>query len=95
MARKIFVLTHVHELSPDREDLKLIGVYSTERRASAAVDRARLLPGFAQIPDGFHVQSYPLDKDHWIEGFVTELPASQSNKGKRKGKMPRRRRARP
>ena len=95
MASKVFVLTHAHQLSPDREDVKLIGVYSTERRATAAVDRAKLLPGFAQIPEGFHVQCYPLDKDHWAEGFVTELLASPSDKGNHKAKTPRRRRIRP
>jgi len=67
----VFVVEHVHKSSPDVEDVKFIGVYSTADAAGAAVERARSLPGFAESPDGFHVGAYQLDKDHWTEGFVT------------------------
>jgi hypothetical protein len=34
------------------------------------MDRARGLPGFAQEPEGFTIEQYELDKDHWPRGFV-------------------------
>lgn len=72
MSKKVFVLMHAHETSPDVEDIKLIGVYSSEVAAKSAAERTKYLPGFADTPEGFHVQAYQLDKDHWVEGFVTE-----------------------
>jgi hypothetical protein len=67
----VFIVQHVREISPDVEKVKLIGVYSTEAAAMAAVARARALPGFAESKDGFHVGAHQLDKDNWTEGFVT------------------------
>jgi hypothetical protein len=68
---KVFVLQHVHELSPDSEDVKLLGVYSTLDQARAAIARAIGAPGFREAPEGFHIDGYELDKDHWKEGYVT------------------------
>lgn len=69
MSSQIYILTHVFELSDEQEDVKLIGVYSTEEDARSAEERARQRPGFAQHPDGFNIDAYELDKDHWVEGF--------------------------
>lgn len=67
----VFVLHHVHKLSAEDDDAKMIGVYSSEERARAAIGRLSSRPGFAHFPDGFHVDGYELDTDHWTEGFVT------------------------
>jgi hypothetical protein len=69
MSNQIFILTHVFDLPDDQEDVKLIGVYSTEDDAQAAVERAKQRPGFAQYPDGFNIDAYELDHDNWLEGF--------------------------
>lgn len=84
MANRVFVVTHAHESSPDREEIKFIGVYSTETHAKSAVDRLVKQPGFAETPEGFHIDAITVDKDHWTEGFVTILP-----KRKRQGKVSR------
>jgi hypothetical protein len=49
-----------------------IGVYSSRQTAEEAVRKLRELSGFRDHPDGFHVESYQLDLDHWTEGFVTD-----------------------
>ncbi|MEV7182359.1 hypothetical protein [Kitasatospora sp. NPDC093679] len=54
----------------DGDDAKLLGVYSTEALAEERIHRARLLPGFAEEPDCFHIGEYTLDRDEWTEGFV-------------------------
>lgn len=72
MSSQIFILTHVLELSQEQEDVKLIGVYSTQGEAEAAQARARQRPGFADHPDSFFIQAYELDRDHWEEGFEAE-----------------------
>jgi len=71
----VFVLQHVHELSDGEEDVKMIGVYSTHEQAELAVARCRTLPGFHDAPDGFCIDRYALDEDHWTEGYVTVLPS--------------------
>lgn len=66
----VFVLQHVHEREDGAEDVKFIGVYSSREKAQAAVARLAGLPGFAAAPDGFHVDEYRVDQDHWAEGYV-------------------------
>ncbi|MEU4763238.1 hypothetical protein AB0H12_08270 [Actinosynnema sp. NPDC023794] len=55
----------------DGDDVKLLGVYSTESRARDRIERARLTPGFSEEPDCFEVSRYGVDEDTWSEGFVT------------------------
>jgi hypothetical protein len=72
----VFLLYHVFvKRQKKEEDLderaKLIGVYRTEEDATAAIGRVRDQPGFRDHPDGFQIDRYPLNMDHWAEGFIT------------------------
>lgn len=69
---RVFVVQHEHEVAGEegRYEVKFIGVYSTEARAEAAVERAKSLPGFRDYPDCFSVTRYEVDTDHWTSGFV-------------------------
>jgi hypothetical protein len=67
----VFVVQHVHEIGDDNEDVKVIGIYSTDESAKAAVARLSLQPGFRETVGGFHIDRYTLDHDQWTEGFVT------------------------
>ena len=69
----VFLLWHVHELPDGEEDAKLIGVYSTPELIEQARQRAASLPGFREALDGFQVSRYPLDRDHWAEGYATAI----------------------
>jgi hypothetical protein len=53
------------------DDVKLLGVYSTEERARERIGRARSLPGFRDEPDCFHVDRYEVDRDTWETGYAT------------------------
>jgi hypothetical protein len=53
------------------DDMKVIGIYSTELRAMEALERAGRRPGFCDEPDCFVVVPYTLDEDEWTDGFVT------------------------
>lgn len=68
--RRVFILHHVHDLD-GVEDVKLIGVYSSEASAEAARVRLSKQPGFVDHPVGFHLDPYELDEDHWTDGFLT------------------------
>jgi homoserine kinase type II len=68
---KVFILWHVHSHPSGDDDEKLIGVYSSQISATAAIDRVKDQLGFIDHPDGFSVHEYELDRDHWTEGFVS------------------------
>ena len=63
----LFVLLHS---LPETGRVKVIGIYSSETLAEAAMERARMLPGFIEEPHGFTVERYEVNKDHWPRGFV-------------------------
>jgi hypothetical protein len=83
MGSSVFVVQHLHPLPQGDEDTKLIGVYSTRERAVAAIERLRGSPGFRQFPElvfpgksesdeqGFYIDEYEVDLDHWTEGYET------------------------
>jgi hypothetical protein len=63
----LFVLLHSLR---ETGRVKVIGIYSSQALAEAAEARARVLPGFAEEPDGFTIERYEIDEDHWPRGFV-------------------------
>lgn len=67
---QVFVLQHIHIRDDGNEDVKFIGVYSSSEEADRAIARLRRLPGFSNTPDGFHVDEYRINQDHWVDGYV-------------------------
>jgi hypothetical protein len=72
---KVYVVQHEHVREDGSEDVKFIGVYSSREKAQAAIARLSQAPGFSEALAGFHVDEYPLDKDHWVEGYSTVASA--------------------
>jgi len=68
---QVFLVQHVHERDDGSEDVKVVGVYSSREAAEHAIARLGGLPGFAESREGFHLDAYELDKDHWTTGFVS------------------------
>jgi hypothetical protein len=69
--QQVYLLWHTHELEDGESDEKLLGVYSTEEKATRRIAAARKLPGFRDTSAGFEVARYVVDRDEWPEGFVT------------------------
>ncbi len=69
--KSVFVLQHSHELDDGSDEVKFIGVYSTRANAEAVVERLVRARGFSDSRDGFHIDAYELDQDHWVEGYTT------------------------
>jgi hypothetical protein len=78
----VFVVQHLHFLPSGEESVCFIGVYRTLDAAKAAAQRLSAQPGFCKHPriidptqmdeeQGFYIDKYELDKDHWTEGFKT------------------------
>jgi hypothetical protein len=69
----VYLLWFVKKMPEGQDDEELlIGVYSSEPEARAAIERVRNKRGFAEFQDGFQICPYPLDHDHWTEGFIFE-----------------------
>ena len=71
---RVFLLQHTHtseDEGDEGEDVKVIGIYSSEQRARDAIARMSTLPGFSGAGGDFHISGYDVDVDHWQEGFVT------------------------
>jgi len=72
--QSVFVVQHVYESAfSGAEEVKLIGVYSSQAMAEAAVSRLSKQPGFKAFPEYFCIDEYTLDQDHWQAGFATEV----------------------
>jgi hypothetical protein len=67
----VFLLWHAYTFDVGGEDEKLIGVYSTRDEAEAAIGRVKGQPGFVDAPEGFLIDPYVVNEDHWAEGYVT------------------------
>jgi len=76
---EVFVLQHVHAMESNSEDVKMIGVYSTEASATQAIARLSSQPGFKDSPDDFHISRYVIDEDHWTEGYISWTEALGDN----------------
>jgi len=72
MNRSVFVVQHITREGQADEDVKMIGVHSSDDAARAAIDRLSRQPGFIANPDVFCVDEYRLDEDDWTEGFAAD-----------------------
>ena len=69
--RSVFILNHCYENEDGYDEIKFIGVYSTEEKAKGAIERLKTIEGFRDHPvDCFYIDKYEIDKDHWTNGFV-------------------------
>jgi hypothetical protein len=69
----VFMLSHTHGEDDDEreENYKVIGIYSSEDEARAAIARKLQYPGFCDEPDGFEIEKIELNHDMWAEGYIT------------------------
>ena len=59
------------DFDDEAPDIKLIGIYSTEAHAEAAIARLCEKPGFFHWQKGFRIFGMTLDRNSWTEGFVS------------------------
>ncbi len=71
----VYELTHEYELPADENGVIYdmgtdIAIYSSRKKALAAIERLKSHPAFKDHPDGFEIGKIEIDKDYWTEGFV-------------------------
>ena len=78
--KKIYLLYHMYEYGEDEdEEIKFLGIYSSEQEASKAMERYYKLAGFREYPKEFFIiDDYVVNEDtHWKEGFVNTADLDQ------------------
>ena len=66
----IFILEHVYEIN-DVDEIKHIGVFTTEVKAQEAIEELKDLPGFNKFSiDCFKISKCKLNHYEWKNGFV-------------------------
>ena len=68
-AMNVFLVQHAYD-DEGEEEVKIIGIYSTQEKAEQAVERLRLQPGFRDMPESFCIDKYAVDEDNWAEGYI-------------------------
>jgi hypothetical protein len=71
LSRSVYLLQHMAREGSDDEDVKTLGIFSSQREAMLAVRRFKKVTGFKRYPNGFYVDRYTLNRPTWAEGFVT------------------------
>ena len=51
------------------EEPRIVGIYTSEKLAQEAIERAKKLSGYEDCPEGFQIIKYILDLDQFIVGF--------------------------
>lgn len=64
----VYLLMHLRADAED-EDLKTIGIYSSQEAAESAIQALRSRTGFVDYPDGFSIGRYEVNKTFWADGF--------------------------
>ena len=69
-------------LSSGDEDVKVIGLYTSREKALEVIGRLSKEKGFRDHPnlidplkdeetEGFYIEEYEFDSDHWKQGFIS------------------------
>ena len=73
--QEVFLLWHTYDLKDDfgiHEEIKLIGVFSTEEKANEVIELLKNREGFVEHSvDCFEISKRKIDQPSWTEGFFT------------------------
>lgn len=68
--KSVHILQHTYELD-GHDETKFIGAYSSKLEAEQAIKRLSQHNGFKYRVEGFVMDEYEINKDHWTAGFST------------------------
>ena len=67
----VYQLSHSYKTRTCGDDIKSIGTYTSEAEARQAIERLKVQPGFKDLPNGFFIETIPVDTDLLPNGFIT------------------------
>ena len=68
--KKKYMVTHSYELN-DCDEIKIIGIFSTEKKAKKAVKKLKKQKGFKKYKKGFEVGPILVNQIYWDGGFFS------------------------
>lgn len=68
----VYLLHHYYETEFGCDEVKILGIFSSQQEAETAIKTYLDLPGFRDRKDDFYIDAYELNKKRWIEGFGIE-----------------------
>jgi hypothetical protein len=71
MQHTYFLLLHVRDFQKREASEKLIGIYSSEVEARAAIQRTIEQPGFRQTPNNYIIEQMTVGETRLRDGFKT------------------------
>ena len=69
MAEFVYLLCHDYETPTSPDNGEILGIFGSETDARQAMADLASKPGFIAFPQGFTIDRYEVDEDHWTEGF--------------------------
>lgn len=67
----VFILEHIYEIE-ENEEVKFIGVFSTELNAQKVINELITKKGFKKYPQKcFVISKLKIDEFEWKEGFIS------------------------
>jgi len=67
----LFFLNYVREFEDGHDDIKLLGVFSSEKIANEALKKIRKIPGLVRNSGDFLIEEENVKLLGWTEGFTT------------------------
>jgi len=69
--KKVYLVNHNYELQ-GCDEIKFIGIFSSEKKAKKAVKKLKKQKGFKKYKKGFTIGKCPLNQIYWDGGFIRE-----------------------
>lgn len=70
MLQEVYLLQHSYELESGCNEIKVLGIFSSEKSAKDAIEMYKKLPGFCEHMKDFYIDKYFVDERCWTEGYV-------------------------
>lgn len=69
-------ISHIDEdgeisVDENEDDVKIIGIFSSQDKANTAINQLKGKPGFRDEPNCFMIDKYEVDEIKWEEGYET------------------------
>lgn len=69
--KNIFLLHFVYEFEDGHDYVKLIGAFSSKKKAEKALLDIEKIPKLKKIHKFFTIDEYTINRIGWIKGFIT------------------------
>jgi len=69
--KKLFLLYYIFEFKDGHEDVKIIGAFSSKKKAKTALTNIKKIPELKKARKYFFIHENSIGRISWEEGFIT------------------------